>query len=755
MSIPFFSFEPAESYEQALSRAAGIWGVEPEYSDTWGKPHVTSLEVQKAILQALGVPAGSKEELDRAVEERLWRHWNSLLPPVVVLGEGAEKREFPLHVPTSLAGHTVGIEFRLEDGSTERREFSLAQLPSSGQAELRGTHYLRKQVPVPEDIPLGYHDVTASILCSDGRAGGATMRLILCPDRAYAPPVIREGRRTAGLAISLYGLRSDRNWGCGDLTDLETLIDWLADELGVSFVGLNPLHDIPNRYPFNISPYLPSSALYRNCIYLDVERLEDFQKASGLQRMLSLPETQSELEALRRSEQIQYERVHALKLRALKLAFLAFLPELRKGGDRARQFQEFMEREGALLERYAVHCALAEWIHARWPQIWVWPDWPEEFRDPDSEAVRRFAKRHWRLVKFYQYLQWQLDLQLAAVQQHALRKGLEIGLYHDLALATDRCGADSWAYRSFYVSGCRVGAPPDGFAPRGQDWSFPPPNSERHRQTGYQLFAEIVRHNCRQGGALRIDHVMRFCRLYWIPSGQPPTEGAYVQDSYEVLLHILALESVRQKVVIIGEDLGTVTPEIRRALNRFGIFGYRVPYFEKDHQEEYRPPQEYPAEVLVSSSTHDLPTLAGFWLARDIEARRDAGLLPEGSYHRQLAERARDKQRLLDLLFRLGLLPECSPRSANHVPELTGELHNALVGFLAATPSRLLALTQEDLFKETEQQNLPASTWQYPNWQRKMRFTLEELRSSPLARDFTRMFRDWLERSGRASRPCA
>jgi 4-alpha-glucanotransferase len=514
-------------------------------------------------------------------------------------------------------------------------------------------------------------------------------------------------------------------------------------------VGLNPLHDIPNRHPFNISPYLPNSAFYRNCLYLDPERLEDFRNSPRAQTLLAQPQVQAELETLRTSPHVLYERVQALKLRVLKLCFLAFLKEFRQGGARSSQFEEFLRQEGELLDRFAIHCALAEWLHARQPELWVWPDWPEPLRDPNSEAVGSFARRHWRAVLFYKYVQWLVDLQLAAVQQHARRKGLHIGLYHDLALAADRCGADLWAHRDFFVSGCRVGAPPDGFAPKGQDWSFPPPNSRHHRATGYQLFRESIRKNCRHGGALRIDHVMRFFRLYWIPEGLPPTHGAYVRESYQDLLHIVALESVRNQVAIVGEDLGTVTPEIRQALDHFAIFRYRVLYFEKDDRNEFRLPHEYPAEALVSSSTHDLPTLAGFWLARDIEARHHAGLLTQANYHTQLAERAGEKQQLLDVLLRLGLLPDWVPRSAVHIPELTGELHNALVGFLAITPCRLLTLNQEDLTKETEQQNLPASTWQYPNWQRKMRFTLEELRTSPLARDFTRMFRNWLLRSAR------
>ena len=317
---------------------------------------------------------------------------------------------------------------------------------------------------------------------------------------------------------------------------------------------------------------------------------------------------------------------------------------------------------------------------------------------------------------FYQYLQWQIDLQLAAAQQRARDRHLSIGLYHDLALATDRFGSDLWAHRPFYVAGCRVGSPPDDFSPKGQDWAFPPPNSARHREDGYRLFAESIRKNCRHGGALRIDHVMRLFRLFWIPDGSDATEGAYVRERNEDLVRILALESVRNQVVVVGEDLGTVEPSIRETLARFGILSYRLFYFEKNERGEFRRSDEYPRQALVSSTTHDLPTLAGFWVGADIAARRAAGIIDDEAQRAQREQRQTEKQKMLDVLFQLGLLRADLPRVAEAYAELTGELHNAIVGFLARTPSQLLAINQEDLTKEVNQQNLPGSTWQYPNW---------------------------------------
>jgi 4-alpha-glucanotransferase len=517
-------------------------------------------------------------------------------------------------------------------------------------------------------------------------------------------------------------------------------------------VALNPLHAIANRQPYNTSPYLPNSIFYRNPIYLDLEQIEEFRSSPKPAALLKSAALQTEIQALRSAEFVEYERVHRLKMRFLKLLFRVFLRDWAQDTPRVREFRNYIQREGDLLHLFAIHSALDESIHKQCPDIWNWPAWLEQYQDPESATTREFAQTHWRRVLFHKYVQWQLDQQFASAQEEAHRRGLRIGLYHDLALATDRFGADLWAHRSFFVSGSRVGSPPDGFSPKGQDWAFPPPNSDRHYQDGYRLFAESIRKNLRHGGALRIDHVMRFFHLFWIPDGMEALEGTYVRDRHNDLLRILALESVRNSVLIVGEDLGTVPDEVREALHRFGILSYRLLYFEQDRNGRMRKPEEYPLDALVSATTHDLPTLAGFWLGRDIEARRGAGLLPDDATYRQmLTDRAREKQKLLDLLTDLKLLPDWFPRNANDVPDLTGELHNAIVGFLASTPSKLMVLNQEDLLKETEQQNLPGSTAEYPNWRRKMRCTVEELAESPEVQAFTRMFRGWLEKTGRTN----
>ncbi|MBC8165625.1 MAG: 4-alpha-glucanotransferase [Bryobacteraceae bacterium] len=728
----------SQSYEAALDRACEIWGIQREYWDIFGRHHVASPDVQAGILRTMGVPCGSREEIDNAIESRLWNEWSRPVDPAIVLRLSDGK--VPVQLPAD-SNVTVTARFEWEDGSHEEVEFLPPHLEQAGSAEVRASRFIRRLLPLPANAHLGYHTLIV---------GQTKARLILCPDQAFKPHFLRRTGKGAGIAVSMYGLRSERNWGCGDFTDLIAFTDWAAHHLQVSFVALNPLHSIPNRQPYNTSPYLPNSSFYRNAIYLDIGNIEDISRSQLAKRIFSTGKFQSRLAGLRAAEYVEYEKVWALKLKSLKLAFREFLKNNPANTPRRIEFEDYVKSEGTLLRVFALYQALDEELHKRDRNVWIWPDWPEAYRDPGSHEVAAFEAAHPRLTLFYKYIQWQLDLQARDAQSHAKARGLQIGLYHDLALATDRCGSDLWAHAQFYIAGCRVGSPPDDFAPKGQDWAFPPPNSAHHFGTGYELFIQSIRKNCRHGGALRIDHVMRFFRLFWIPDGKDATGGVYVRDYSEDLLRILALESVRNETLVIGEDLGTVEPYIRETLRHYGILSYRLLYFEKRPDGTFRIPAEYPREALVSISTHDLPTLAGFWLNRDIDARRLAGVLgDEAAYQEQLRSRRDEKQRMLDVMFQLNLLPAWFPRRASETADFTGELHNAAVGFLAGTPSELMVLNQEDLFKDTDQQNLPGTTEQYPNWRHKMRYTIGELGTEKQALACAQMFRTWLARTGR------
>ncbi len=707
--------------DDTLRDAAGQCGVQQEFWDTFGHRYSTSTETNRAILTALGFDCASEETLSSSLEEREKAEWLSLLPPVRVVSESSPIL-IPVRAPASLTG--LDLEIVTEAGQKHCLWLDLADLPPTKSISVEGKIYVERMAGIALRLPLGYHDA---------RAGDCAMRIIVTPDSAY----VADTKKCAGLGVALYGLRSERNWGCGDFRDLKDLIAWAVPALHASFIALNPLHAIQNRRPFNTSPYLPVSIFYRNFLYLDVESVPGFDR---IRTRFEDENTLAELMKLRAAPVVEYEQVAALKRRALELIFEASPP--------GQDCKDWIAREGDLLRLFTNWYALDEYLHAANPNLWVWPDWPEEYRDPESPSVKRFAASHQREILFHGWLQWLIDRQTADVQRYAREAGMSIGLYHDLALATDRCGSDLWAHRSFFISGCRVGAPPDDFSPTGQDWSFPPPDSQRHYEDGYRLYAQSIRNTVRHGGALRIDHVMRLFRLYWIPAGQDATRGAYVRDRAEDLVRILALESVRNNAVIVGEDLGTVEPEVRHTLAQFGVLSYRLLYFERD-RERFKRPDEYPVQALASATTHDLATIAGFWTGNDIEARREARTVDDAAYRSQKADRARDKQFLLEALSAAELLPPDYPRAAHDIPELTGELHYAIAGYLASTPSLLWLINQEDMTKETAQQNLPGTTIEYPNWGRRMLWSIEELKSLPEARDAAAMLRDWVDRSGR------
>ncbi len=530
------------SDENLLARAAQAYGIELRYYDTWGRVHEASPKVLRALLGSLGFVAGSDDEIARGLAEREAAERRRPIDPTLVVREDAD--HLRVRIPALRSGASIKLEIEWEGGELEHHWFWMAELRTLESYSLEGGEWLTKRVPLPSPLRLGYHRVRLMWMQEPELETFAEARLIVCPTRAK---VVEQ--RGAGLAVTLYGLRSGRNWGCGDFTDLEAVIDAFAPA-GAAFVALNPLHAIANRQPYNTSPYLPQCAFFRNFIYLDVERIGD-AKLDDAMRL--------EIAALRASEFVEYERVARLKLAALWQIFEQFREGRGPAHLKQDAFEEYVRLQGQLLRDYATYCVLDEEMHRRDPNVWLWTDWPEEYRDPRSAATSEFAEKHRERILFFKFLQWQIQVQAAAAHARALERGMSIGLYHDLALATDQYGADLWALRPFFVPGSRVGAPPDELAPSGQDWGFPPPNREEHRSNGYQLFAKSIRNAAACGGALRIDHVMRFFRLFTIPQGFETSQGTYVQDYASDLLGILALESVRGNFVVIGEDLGTVT----------------------------------------------------------------------------------------------------------------------------------------------------------------------------------------------------
>jgi 4-alpha-glucanotransferase len=750
----------------ALRDLAAGKGIDLEYTDLQGKIHVLSEDTLRIFFRSMGLDFKTPEDLQQALRQEQEGPWHQLTRPVWVEYQSHLPEEisfqFPLteNLPPDRLTQLLRIELLIEEEGGYQR----IQNFDSETVRIKETRciaeglFQQAGIPFPRGLPLGVHRFSLSVTLLDKR-WWQEITVILCPDRAYLPPVLAEGGKRAGLIAALHGLRSARNWGIGDFSDLRKLVGWAADRLRVEVIGVLPLHALVNREPYNISPYYPTSRLYRNTIYLDVTAIEEYHQSWPAREMACSSDFVKIIIELRNSEKVEYEVAGQLKGMVLEEVFKTFLETRWKpnnGQDpRLKSFKSYINREGKTLELFATFCALDELFRKQPPFRQVWRDWPVPFQDSGSREVEAFCREQGERILFHQYLQWQVEEQLEEVQRAARDKGAEIGLYLDLALGIDPGGADAWAYRDFLVPGVKAGAPPDDFAPLGQDWGFQPANREKHRSQGYRLLADEIRRNCRPGGALRIDHVMKFFRLFWIAEGQGAAQGGYVRDYSEDLIKILCLESLRNKTLIIGEDLGTVPGEVREVLGRHGIFSYRLFYFEKKESGEFKDPGEYPEWALAAVSTHDLPTLAGFWASGDIRLRRDLGLFPDDqAFQAALLHRIHDKRRMIDTFHRCGFLFEAEARRlhAQDQPLVTPELHRAFIGFLVSTPAKLVVLNQEDLFLEINQQNLPGTTDQYPNWKRKMRYSLEDLVRQPEAREMADRYREWIERSGRGIR---
>jgi len=738
--------------DEALVRLGAACGIQPSYWDLLGNCREISPETLRELLTALGVDPEQPEQVLRQIE---CGAWTSLAEPVLVASVVRLPQRLLFSVPTAEEPLETWLDVMEERGRADRHSHSRRHLALEAEKQIDGVPYRRWSLPFPVGLPVGLHRFHLSVVVGEKRYA-QEISVIICPERAYLPPELAERGKRAGIAIALYGLRSQRNWGIGDFSDLKGFVSWAVQELRVDMIGLNPLHALSNRQPYGISPYYPISRFYRNFIYLDVEAIEDYQHSPAAQVFAEARETRDLLARLRSAPLVQYEQVAAVKRRALELVFEGFRrrhwEERADWNGRCQAFAEYLEREGEMLERFATFCALSDFMRDKHPEAWTWRQWPEALQDPESPAVAAFRREHPDRILFHQFLQWQVEIQLEEVQALARSLGACLGLYHDLALGSDPAGADSWAYRPYWVNGVRVGAPPDDFALKGQDWGFEPPRRDVHRQNGYRLFLEEVRKNCAAGGALRIDHIMRFFRLFWIPQGKPPAAGAYVEDFPVDLVLILALASQQRGTLIIGEDLGTVAPGMRETLQGYGIFSYKVFYFEKDERGDFRGPEFYPELALATVSTHDLPTLAGFWQAEDIQVRKRLGMFPgEKEFQLALEKRTADKEQILQRLIASGFLKARKLPVPRAYPKLTRNIQSAVIGLLMSSAAKLVVISQEDLLRDPRQQNVPGTVAEYPSWSVKMAYTVEELKQDKHVGECARMFRRWVTRTGRGS----
>ena len=564
-------------------------------------------------------------------------------------------------------------------------------------------------------LACGYYTLSAE---SGGKS--CFVRLIVAPESVYQPKLLANGGQMNGLTMHLYSLRSERNWGIGDFTDLLNLMKYAAEKK-LDFVGINPLHALFTSKPAFASPYSPSSREWLNPIYLDVEKVGAFTYNEQLKNWLAQPKIRQRIAALRITETVTYTAVWACKRDALHMAFNAFEQDTCEAAENERAaFEAFVLEKGKALQGFGLFEALDQY-YSRPGQV-GWQSWPSEFHQPDGEAVEKFARSHEREIRFYMWLQWLCAEQLREVNQAAAEYGVKLGIYGDLAVGVARGSADTWLNRQDYCMDLSVGAPPDPLGPTGQNWDLPPLNPLMLKHTGYEKFAHLLRENMSLYGVLRIDHVMALCRLWWVLNGKTADFGAYVHYDAEVMFAILALESQRNRCVIIGEDLGTVPDEARHLLNRYQVFSYKVMYFSKGWNG-FQLPEEYPEQAITVISTHDVAPLAGYWTGKDLDTMFKLGTLPDAAaFQTALDEREHDKADLLDKLKETGCLGADVQMPAKADETLLAALHK----YGALSRSKLYAVQLENLLGVIDNLNVPGVTEGYPNWAQKMPVSLED-----------------------------
>ncbi len=677
------------SSDEVVAVLAGAAGIAPAWFETSGEIHRVSTDSQRALLCSMGLAAGTdgeaRDSLARLSDRRL-----RALPPSIVAHTGVTATLDI--VAEGLAGRHDLVILR-QDGSEERHRLDLDSIDRAPIEAPDGRRAVRARLELPPQ-PAGRHRVVL-----EGNIAGASL-LTVAPRRCFIPPDYREGRRGFGVSAHLYTLRRRGDGGVGDFTTLGVFAEETARH-GGDFVGLNPMHAQFAADRSRASPYNPSDRRFLDPLYIDVAAPQVAGETPETGRILD--SRAGVLDRLRGTAAVDYPGVWALKAEVLEVAFASF-DHRRRGGSRdadLTDFERFVLAGGEALRRFATFEAIAETL----PRL-PWQLWDTSLRDPAGQGVAAFAEAHAVRVRFHLYLQWIASAQFEAAAVRADAAGLSLGFYRDIAVGTAPDGAEAWAEAGNFARGVSIGAPPDPFSATGQVWSLPPPNPLADASA---MFGHLLSANMKHAGALRIDHAMGLQRLFWVPDGASGRHGAYVGYDLERNLADLALESHRARCLVIGEDLGTVPDGFRDRLDAADVLSYRVMFFERDGLE-FLPPGDYPAKAVACVATHDLPTLAGWWNGADFVERRAIGHMSPEDADRAALDREAEKR-----LFAKAVGVEAADGKA-----VSRAVIEAAHRFVAETPCMLAVAQAEDLVGEAVAVNLPGTSHERPNWQRKL-----------------------------------
>jgi 4-alpha-glucanotransferase len=696
-------------------------GIESAFVDAWGVAAMVKDETKVKLLNAMGYRVDDDHALEQQVEDDLVKQWMLALNPVQVIKHD-EDFVFPLRVSIEMAAQNLLLRVQFEDANIETREIQAVDHQLINVVEIEDEEFHEYAITLDIDLPMGYHKLSVQL----GDLELASSSIIKVPQRCFIPDDIEKGKKIWGLSVQLYCVRSRRNWGIGDFTDLTFLVKQAASQ-GADFVGLNPIHELYPANPDICSPYGPSSRRWLNYLYIDVEQVPEFEN-KAVQAWFNNNAISQQLVTLRAADYVDYTGVAAIKLAALNEVFMHYREKyLTKNTKQNKVFKAFITQGGESLQTLAVFEALQESLKADGKSCWGWPVFPDEFQAYDMSSVAKFAKQNKNRVNFYLFLQWQAALQFEAASNAASEAGMLIGLYRDLAVGVSEGSAEIWGNKDLYCVDASIGAPPDILGPLGQNWGLPPMDPNKLYEQAYQPIIDLFSSNMHASGALRIDHVMALLRLWWVYRGDNAKLGGYVCYPVDDLLGILALESQRNQSLVIGEDLGTVPEQIRSKLAENGMYSYRVFFFEQAEDGGFYAPEHYPEQSMATLTTHDMPTLIGYWHCDDLALGKKVGLYPDADVLASLYDtRHENKQHILNTLHGHHSISNSISHNVNDVA-MTTELNYAMQTHMASGSSALLSLQLEDWLQMDKPINIPGTFNEYPNWKRKLSCDLEDI----------------------------
>lgn len=663
----------------ALRHLADQYGVATEYWDFHGTHRHVPDATLLAVLSALGLDLESDSDVSDAIADIDLKPWRRVLPSCLVVRHGQE-HDVPVHVPDGLG---VSATVQLEDGQS----WPLGQKDQWVEPrEIDGERIGRATFLLPSNLPLGWHSI--EVTCDDGTTASAP--LAVTPSR-LAEPTLQAGRGWGAMA-QLYSVRSKESWGMGDARDLAEMGSFFGS-IGADFLLINPLHAAEMSPPITPSPYLPTSRRFVSPLYIRPEDIEEVAYLTGPQRSLVRWAMQEVEHDNTSSEPIDRDRSWQAKSQALAVIYAQGLSDARR-----REFERYREEMGQGLEDFALWCALAEHYKDE--------PWPETVSHPASPRTRLMRMELSERIDYFCWLQWIIDQQLQRAQRDAVDAGMGLGLMQDLAVGVHPGGADAWALQDVFARGIEVGAPPDMYNQQGQNWSQPPWRPDALAELGYAPLRDMIRTVLRHAGAIRVDHIIGFFRLWWIPQGALPSEGTYVRFDHEAMIGVLLLEAHRAGATLIGEDLGTVEPWVRDYLTERGIFGTSVLWFEGGEDGLPKRPDAYRTLALATVDTHDMPPAAGYLAGEHVDVRERLGLLVDPP-EQVRAEAEAERERMLTRLREYGLLG-ADPTER--------EIIEAMHRYIAQTPSLLLGISVTDMVGERRTQNQPGTDQEYPNW---------------------------------------